>query len=486
MLFNSLKFLVFFAAVFGGYWSIRPVMQKFGKMSYVVSCQNILLLVASYTFYAAWNYKFLGLILASSVLDYWVGKGMSNTPSNLRKRVLLGVSLAFNLGMLGLFKYFNFFSESFAELLNSVGLTINPVVLGLALPVGISFYTFQTLSYSIDVFRKRIPAERNLLTFLVYVGYFPQLVAGPIERASRFLPQLHVARSFNYALAIDGSRQVLWGFFKKVVVADTCAVFANEVFSPGYEGGGGQVALGIFFFTIQIYGDFSGYSDIAIGVSKLLGIQLMNNFSTPYLSRNIGEFWRRWHISLSTWFRDYLYIPLGGSRSRPLRNILIIFLVSGLWHGANWTFIVWGAYHALLFVPLFYTGKNRSHLNSLGGSGAIVFWTKELPAVIVTFVLVAFGWVFFRAESLTHAGNILVSLANNNYVGFPLWSIYDWAWVGLYISFMVLIEFMGRNNDHPLQILRIPTVFRWLLYLILSLLVIHHFGDEAQFIYFQF
>ncbi|HCE84586.1 MAG TPA: membrane-bound O-acyltransferase family protein [Bacteroidetes bacterium] len=486
MLFNSLKFLVFFIAVFGGYWSIRPIMQKLGKLSYVVSFQNLLLLLASYTFYAAWNVKFLGLILASSVLDYYVGKRMSKTRSDWKRKALLGLSLSFNLGMLGLFKYFDFFSESFADLLHSVGMSINPVVLGLALPVGISFYTFQTLSYAIDVYRNKIPAEKKLLTFLVYVAYFPQLVAGPIERASRFLPQLHSARSFSYTLAIDGCRQILWGFFKKVVVADTCALFANEVFAPGYEGGGVQVALGILFFTLQIYGDFSGYSDIAIGISKLMGIQLMQNFATPYFSRNIGEFWRRWHISLSTWFRDYLYIPLGGSRTKPLKNILIIFLVSGFWHGANWTFILWGAYHALLYVPLFLMGKNRSHLDSLGSSGTTVFWTKELPAVLTTFILVAVGWVFFRAESIHHAYRVFLGLKSTNYVDFPLWSSFDWAWVGLYISIMIVIEFLGRNHEHPLQGLNISVFFRWSLYLFLSFLVIHHFGDEAQFIYFQF
>ncbi|MBZ0204722.1 MAG: MBOAT family protein [Flavobacteriales bacterium] len=411
MLFNSLDFLIFLPIVFGVYWAIRNI-----------QVQNAFLLLASYVFYGWWDWRFLLLIIFSSALDYLCGLGLERSSNDRKRKWILSISLVMNLGLLGVFKYFNFFTAELALQASRLGVELQPFTLNVLLPVGISFYTFQTLSYTIDVYRRRMRATRNPLAFFTYVAFFPQLVAGPIERASELLPQILRPRKFDFKEAVSGVEQMLWGFFKKIVIADNCARFVALIFDGDTIGSthGGMLALGAVLFAFQIYGDFSGYSDIAIGVARLLGIKLMTNFSYPYFSRNIAEFWRRWHISLSTWFRDYLYIPLGGSRvpmGKAVRNIFIIFLVSGFWHGANKTFIAWGAYNALLFMPLFFLKRNRADLKVIAHDRRIPPLT-DVVRMLITFGLVCIGWVFFRADNLHEAYHFLTGMALNYGDGF--------------------------------------------------------------------
>ncbi len=355
MLFNSIEFAIFLPIVFILYWFVTNKNLKL---------QNILLVLASYVFYGWWDWRFLSLIVFSSFVDYSVGVALSKTTLVRKRKALLWTSILINLGFLGFFKYFNFFAESFADAFTLFGRHMETSRLEILLPVGISFYTFQTLSYSIDVYKRKLEPTKDVVAFFAFVSFFPQLVAGPIERATNLLPQFYKKRHFVYARAVDGMRQILWGLFKKMVIADNCAEYANQIFNNYEDYSGSTLFLGALFFTFQIYGDFSGYSDIAIGTSRLFGFNLMQNFAFPYFSRDIAEFWRRWHISLSTWFRDYLYIPLGGSRGgtwMKVRNTFIIFIVSGFWHGANWTFIIWGFLNALYFLPLLIMKKNRVH-----------------------------------------------------------------------------------------------------------------------------
>ncbi|MDN3644276.1 MBOAT family O-acyltransferase, partial [Lutimonas halocynthiae] len=337
MLFNSLDFAIFLPIVFVLYWFVTNKNLKL---------QNLLIVVASYVFYGWWDWRFLSLILFSTLVDYTVGRKLRDENNGSRRLLLLWTSIIVNLGFLGFFKYYNFFLDNFIEAFSFFGYVFKAGSLQIILPVGISFYTFQTLSYTIDVYKKKLEPTKDFIAFAAFVSFFPQLVAGPIERATNLLPQFYKKRTFDSNKAIDGLKQILWGLFKKVVIADNAAQFANEIFNNSGDYSGSTLFLGALFFAFQIYGDFSGYSDIAIGTSRLFGFNLMKNFAFPYFSRDIAEFWRRWHISLSTWFRDYLYIPLGGSRgglSMKIRNTFIIFIVSGFWHGANWTFIVWGA-----------------------------------------------------------------------------------------------------------------------------------------------
>ena len=379
MLFNSPEFLLFLPIVFGLYWF---VVQRNLK------AQNMLLVIASYVFYGWWDWRFLGLIAFSTLVDYLVGLQIEGAQEKRAKKAWLGVSLLVNLGLLCYFKYSNFFIDSWVDAWASAGVTMHVSSLKVILPVGISFYTFQTLSYSIDIYRGNLKPTRSFINFAAFVSFFPQLVAGPIERASRLLPQIENKRVFKYEEGVAGLRLILWGMFKKVVVADTCAIYANDIFANYTEYSGPTLMLGAVYFAFQIYGDFSGYSDIAIGTAKLFGIQLMTNFKTPYFSRDIAEFWRRWHISLSTWFRDYLYIPLGGSRVgkwKSVRNVFIIFLVSGFWHGANWTFIVWGGIHAALFLPLLLRGKNRRYTSDTIGEGRWLPTGREFLGMAWTF-----------------------------------------------------------------------------------------------------
>ncbi|HQV74446.1 MAG TPA: MBOAT family O-acyltransferase, partial [Flavobacteriales bacterium] len=351
MLFNTLEFALFFPIVFVLYWFVT-------KRS--LRLQNVMLLAMSYYFYAQWDWRFLFLLIFSTFLDYFSGLQIHRTPTHAMKRVWLIISVGINLGFLGVFKYYNFFADSFANLVGSFGFEAHPVFLSVILPVGISFYTFHGLSYVFDIYYDRIKPTTDPVDYALFVGFFPLLVAGPIERATHLLPQIQSPRQFEMAKVVDGCKQVLWGLFKKVVIADNAAEIVNLIFDGHQDYGGSTLLYGAVLFAFQIYGDFSGYSDIALGTARILGIELLQNFNFPYFSRDIAEFWRRWHISLSSWFRDYVYIPLGGSRGgtwMKVRNTFVIFLVSGFWHGANWTFIVWGALHALFFLPVLLSGK---------------------------------------------------------------------------------------------------------------------------------
>lgn len=478
MFFNSIDFAVFLPIVFALYWAL---------MNRELWVRNLFLVIVSYVFYGWWDPRFLMLILFSTTVDYLIGNGLRGNEDPFGRKCLLWVSVLLNLGLLGVFKYYNFFLENFTEAFTFLGYQVKSNSLDVILPVGISFYTFQTLSYTIDVYRRHLEPERDFLTYAAYVSFFPQLVAGPIERGTHLLPQFRKLHHFDYARAVDGLRQILWGLIKKVVIADNCAYFANKVFNHPEDYNGAGVALGILAFTFQIYGDFSGYSDIAIGTSRLFGFDLKKNFAFPYFSRDIAEFWRRWHISLSTWFRDYLYIPLGGSRgskAQQIRNVFIIFLVSGFWHGANWTFLAWGGLHALYFLPLLLLGRNRNNLEVVAAKR----WypsPKELVQMLVTFLLVALAWVFFRAESIGHAVEVLERLGYGRFfkhTGLIPQRLY------VAVGILVLIEWFGRRDEHALERLFLgwPRGLRWGIYLALALLVVVYQGPKQVFIYFQF
>lgn len=517
MLFNSFTFLIFLPIVFLLYWF---VFQKNLKL------QNAFLLIASYVFYGWWDWRFLGLIIASSAVDYYCGLKMGelsnssdtrhlsdvagrtkptpnnqhptpNNTSNLQlptsnikswfsgRKKYLTLSLSFNLGLLVFFKYFNFFINSAADFISILGFQPHISTLNLILPVGISFYTFQTLSYSIDVYRGNLKPTKDPIAFFTFVAFFPQLVAGPIERASNLLPQFFKKREFIYQQGSDGMKLILWGLFKKMVIADNCALVVNPIFENYQTASGLELIMGAILFAFQIYGDFSGYSDIAIGVAKLFGFDLMTNFRTPYFSRDIAEFWRRWHISLSTWFRDYVYIPLGGSRvtkAKAIRNIFVVFLVSGFWHGANWTFIAWGGIHAALFIPIFLIGKNRVHLHE-GDHLAPSF--REVFQILSTFALVCISWVFFRADTIGDAWGYLSSFVSN-----PLMPK-NFAWLGYDIR-MALILFLGLEWIGRFQFNWLAKVegkwYRYPAYIFTGFLIVFWgvFTETKEFIYFQF
>lgn len=477
MLFNSLDFAVFLPVVFVLYWL---VFQKNLKL------QNFLIVAASYLFYGWWDWRFLTLILFSTLVDFSIGSLLKKEQRIAKRKIYLWISILVNLGFLGFFKYYNFFVDSFTDAFSFFGKEIQPNTLNIILPVGISFYTFQTLSYTIDVYKKKLEPTRNFIAFVAFVSFFPQLVAGPIERATNLLPQFYAKRRFDYSNAVLGLRQILWGLFKKVVIADNCATYANIIFNDHANYDPGTLVLGALFFTFQIYGDFSGYSDIAIGTSRLFGFKLMQNFAFPYFSRDIAEFWRRWHISLSTWFRDYLYIPLGGSKGgmkMKVRNTFIIFLVSGFWHGANWTFIIWGLLNALYFLPLLLRNKNRVNTN-LVAEGKWIPNLKELLQMITTFALTVFAWIFFRANSVSHAFDYILNLFSSNpntaTVTIP-------TEIPYLLLLFILIEWLGRSSQFAIENLnRIPRFMRWCLYFGLILLLFLYAGQEQEFIYFQF
>ncbi len=483
MLFNSLDFFIFLPIVFTLYWFINS------KNTYL---QNLVLLFASYIFYGWWDYRFLSLIALSTIIDYWVGLKVYNTDRVSRKRMFLWLSLAFNLGLLGFFKYFNFFVDSFATSFSFLGLKMSNVwTLNIILPVGISFYTFQTLSYSLDIYKGKMIPTKDFISFATFVSFFPQLVAGPIERASNLLPQIVNSRKFNYSEASGGLKLILWGLFKKVAIADSLAPIVDDIFTNYEIYPSSTLFMGALLFGFQIYGDFSGYSDMAIGTAKLFGIELMSNFKFPYFSRNIGEFWRRWHISLSTWFRDYIYIPLGGSRVKKAlaaRNIFIIFLISGLWHGANWTFVIWGLFHALLFLPLFYFKVNRNYLETPELFSSVKIFITEGLQILLTFFLINVGWVFFRSETLSGAliylQKLFFEFSHWTYQhprGYRMWDYY--VLLGVFVCFEYFIR---RNERNPLDFKYRPV--RFLSYLIIILVTIMFYDDgvDRSFIYFQF
>ena len=483
MLFNSLDFGVFLPIVFLLYWIVA---QKNIKL------QNALIVIASYLFYGWWDWRFLSLILFSTIIDYAVGQKLRNEEKEVKRKMLLWTSIIVNLGFLGFFKYYNFFLENFVDAFSLFGIEINSNSLNIVLPLGISFYTFQTLSYTIDVYNRKLEPTKDFIAFSAFVCFFPQLVAGPIERATNLLPQFYKKRTFEYHKAVDGMRQILWGLFKKVVIADNCAEFANQIFNNSADMNGSTLVLGAIFFTFQIYGDFSGYSDIAIGTSRLFGFNLKQNFSTPYFSRDIAEFWRRWHISLSTWFRDYLYIPLGGSRGgtwMKIRNTFAIFIVSGFWHGANWTFIIWGALNAIYFLPLLLLNKNRINTDVVAQNKNIPS-LKELLLMINTFMLTVFAWIFFRAENISHAFSYINTIFSELIFTIPEFQNMKQAGITLLlIMFFMIIEWFGRKEKYAYEnIKNINDTFKRHIIYILTIVIILMFGNfqENQFIYFQF
>lgn len=480
MLFNSIDFAIFLPIVFVLYWFVTNKNLRL---------QNLLIVAASYVFYGWWDWRFLSLIVFSTLVDYLVGRRLVKEEERLKRKALLWVSILVNLGFLGFFKYYNFFLDNFITAFSFFGTEIKASSLNIILPVGISFYTFQTLSYTIDVYRGKLDPTKDFIAFSAFVSFFPQLVAGPIERATNLLPQFYTKRIFNYSKAVDGLRQILWGVFKKVVIADNCAEYANQIFNNSADYSGSILFLGAIFFSFQIYGDFSGYSDIAIGTSRLFGFNLKRNFAFPYFSRDIAEFWRRWHISLSTWFRDYLYIPLGGSRGgtqMKIRNTFIIFIVSGFWHGANWTFIIWGALNAFYFLPLLLAEKNRNHLEIVA-KGKMLPTFKELTLMVITFGLTALAWVFFRAENVGHAIQYTSDTFTNLGSFLTLGIYWKYRRIILLIGLFIIIEWLGRESDHALERLKFPRLIRWGFYLLIGFTIII-FGnfDETEFIYFAF
>ena len=483
MLFNSLEFLIFLSVVFLLYWFVFDYAMRGCKRQLL--WQNLLIVVASYIFYGWWDWRFLILIAITTILSFLSGIGIEKAPTQRGKKAVMIANVVVNLGILGVYKYYDFFASQFAQLF---GIQSDFLLLYLILPVGISFYTFQALSYSIDVYRKQIEPTHDIVAFTAFLSFFPQLVAGPIERATNLLPQFQRKRTFDYAQAVDGMRQILWGLFKKIVVADNCATYVDQVFGDIGAYSGSTLLLAAVLFTFQIYGDFSGYSDIAIGTAKLFGIKLMRNFNVPYFSRDIAEFWRRWHISLTTWFRDYVYIPLGGSRPNipsqspiayrlsptaytkciAIRNTFIIFLLSGLWHGANWTFVLWGAYHALLFVPLLLMGKNRRYRED------DQTW-RDIPRMLLTFVLVLIGWVLFRSPDMASCIAYLARICQTGIWSMPL--VENAIHLAVTAIAIVVMLWMEWRKHLP---------NRWWMYFALTLAIWWFAGQDVDFIYFQF
>ncbi len=505
MLFNSLEFALFLPIVFIIYWAIGYAHIN-DRLK--LRLQNAFVLVASYVFYGWWDWRFLLLIAFTSFCSWGsgllIGRGL--TQPSLKGRRLFSpkfwmiANIVLNLGILAVFKYYDFFVSEFGQLF---GISTDSLLLRIILPVGISFYTFQALSYSIDVYRQKIEPTKDIIAFFAFIAFFPQLVAGPIERATNLLPQFLQKRTFSYDQATDGMRQILWGLFKKIVVADNCATYVDQVWATYDTQTGSTLLLAAILFTFQIYGDFSGYSDIAIGTAKLFGIKLMRNFNNPYFSRDIAEFWRRWHISLTTWFRDYVYIPLGGSRPEVpahiknpdrykkwiiVRNTFVIFLLSGFWHGANWTFIAWGAYHALLFLPLILLGKNRKYTNQVGDGRLLPTWTETFQ-ILCTFLLVVLGWIIFRAETITQAweyicGMLQFGTLRASYRFFIQHGIRTITWLCV---LMLLIEWLQRNKQHGLEISHLKPVYRGIIFILIFELIIFFLpATPSQFIYFQF
>jgi len=484
MLFNSVQFAIFLPIVFLLYWFVFD--RFISKSKWQLRLQNAFIVVASYVFYGWWDWRFLLLIAFTSFCSWGSGLLIGKADSKKKAKAWMWLNIILNLGILATFKYYDFFVTEFARLFH---ISTEGLLLKVILPVGISFYTFQALSYSIDIYRGKIEPTKDIVAFFAFISFFPQLVAGPIERATNLLPQFLKKREFNYDTAVDGMRQILWGLFKKIVVADNCAVYVDQVFSSYQTHSGSTLLLAAIFFTFQIYGDFSGYSDIAIGTAKLFGIKLMRNFNVPYFSRDIAEFWRRWHISLTTWFRDYVYIPLGGSRvskAKVVRNTFIIFLLSGFWHGANWTFIAWGTYHAILFLPLILTGKNRKYTNQIA-EGRLLPTLKETGQMLLTFVLAVFGWIIFRAESIGQAWEYVCGILNKSLFSVP------WIYSATYIlpmpfilAVFVLLEWVGRNGEYPQPLRQPKKIWRWVTYLFFVIMVFAFGTPSESFIYFQF
>lgn len=476
MLFNSLEFLIFLPIVFLLYWYV------FSKN---LKSRNLFILFVSYIFYGWWDWKFLGLIFISSLADFYIGQKLFESENISRKRYYLISSIAINLGILGFFKYFNFFIDNFKILLENFGYSQDINTLNIILPVGISFYTFQTLSYTIDIYRNHLKPTNDPIQFFAFVSFFPQLVAGPIERAQNLLPQFYDIKKFDYSLGVDGLRQILWGFFKKVVIADNCATGVSYIFDNHEILPGSTLIIGSVLFAFQIYGDFSGYSDIAIGTAKLFGFNLMQNFAFPYFSTSINEYWKRWHISLSSWFRDYVYIPLGGSRVskfRHLLNLIITFSISGLWHGANWTFLAWGFLNGLLYLPSIYIKKINTYK----------FKVLIVPKILFTFSMTCLLWVFFRSNDIDSAFGYIRGIFNYSIIDFKFEAIlsgklqtnlYDLLFALIVLVFM---EWFNEDKLFGLDIKQRSKYFQFIVYSFIFYLVVSMGGSQSEFIYFQF
>lgn len=482
MLFNSIEFALYLAVVFLLYWYVF----NRGRLR-----RNLYIIAVSYLFYGWWDWRFLLLIGFTSLCSYLsgIGIGTAQETSNCRKaRWLCGLNIGINLAILCLFKYYNFFMSEFAS--RFLDGDTHGLLVKIILPVGISFYTFQALSYTIDVYRRKLAPTHDITAFFAYIAFFPQLVAGPIERATNLLPQFYKLTRFDYPAAVDGMRRILWGLFKKVVIADKCAPMVNTIFADYQNLPGSTLAIGAILFSFQIYCDFSGYSDIAIGTARLFGINLMQNFKTPYFSRDIGEFWRRWHISLNTWFRDYVYIPLGGSRVKKhkvARNTAVIFLLSGIWHGANWTFLAWGGFHALLFMPAILTGKNRRYTDTVAAGRRWPTW-RETAAMAVTFFLVMMGWILFRAQTIADAWQYIKGMFSSSLFAKPVgYGSEHGLWVTMiWVLVLLAVEWLQRGEPHGLAIGRLK--YRWLRYMAYyGILIAMFFSNSVEsFIYFQF
>ena len=538
MLFNSIEYLFFLPIVFLIYWAIG-----YAKIDGLLQLkmQNAFVVVASYIFYGWWDWRFLILIAFTSLCSYASGiliergkqkHGIQQSPNSdsssidpqsaceqapgqttaqscaadtlpdtsqkhasLTKSIKninsakawMITNIVINLGILATFKYYDFFVSEFGALF---GVSTDSLLLRIILPVGISFYTFQALSYSIDVYRGKIEPTKDIIAFLAFIAFFPQLVAGPIERATNLLSQFLQNRKFTYEQGVDGMRQILWGLFKKIVVADNCATYVDQVWAAYDTQTGSTLLLAAVLFAFQIYGDFSGYSDMAIGTAKLFGIKLMRNFNNPYFSRDIAEFWRRWHISLTTWFRDYVYVPLGGSRVNKqitMRNTCIVFLLCGLWHGANWTFIAWGVYHALLFLPLILLGRKRKYTNPVAEGLLLPTW-KECVQIFCTFFLVVLGWIIFRAETVSQSWEILRQMCSHSLWTMPYIGSRSMIIVTVFaIAFMMLVEWVQREEQHGLALSSLCSrTMRYTVYLLLIAMMLWNTGSGAEFIYFQF
>ncbi len=483
MIFNSIDFFIFLGIVFILYWGV------FKKS---IKAQNILLLVASYTFYGWWDWRFLSLILISTTVDYFIGLKIHSTEKPKPRRYWLWVSVFFNVGLLGFFKYYNFFIDSWVDMLLMVGYEMKSSwTLRIILPVGISFYTFQTMSYSFDVYYKKLKPTTDYLSFAAFVSFFPQLVAGPIERASNLLSQILEKRSFSKTRIIEGLKLILYGLFKKIVIADSISPMVDDIFSNYQTYPASTLILGVTLFSFQVYGDFSGYSDIAIGTAKLFGIELKSNFKFPQFSRNVAEYWQRWHVSLSTWFRHYIYIPLGGSRVSKLksvRNICIIFLVSGLWHGANWTFVFWGAFHAIAYIPVFLMGRNAIYKDSVVGQNTFFPNLIETGQLILTFAIVTFSRIFFRSETITDSFNFIARIYSDfsyetyfHPLGYRITDYYV-----LIVCFIIYEYSIRKDERSPFKFKSKYVRYTMYSLVILSMMLFYDETVNQTFIYFQF
>jgi len=480
MSFTSLTYLLFLPTVFAVYWLLRDRVK-----------QNFWLAAASYFFYGWWDWRFCFLMLISSMVDYVAAIGIETSKTTRSRRLILLFSCLINFGMLGFFKYANFFSDNIRAVAAAAGIPMSEFTIQVTLPVGISFYTFQTMSYAFDVYFGKMRASRNLIDYLAYVSFFPQLVAGPIERATHFLPQFSASRSFNLDQARSGCRQIIWGVVKKLLLADNFALTVDLCYGDVTAYNGVQLAFATLCFAFQIYCDFSAYSDIATGSARLFGFELMRNFAYPYFSQDVTEFWRRWHISLSTWFRDYIFFPLGGSLVGPLlrmRNVMLTFVLSGLWHGASWNFIIWGFLNGLALLPAVLRGT-RYHLKPTDTPGGEALWPGwwTLTKILGTFLFICFTWIFFRAQTLTESMTIIQK------IGMDLTNPSAWQHVvvgrrlNMILPCFLLLEWVQRRHEHPLVLPWAPRWARWVLYTILiwgTLLFMP--GASSPFIYFQF